>query len=473
MSFKRSIWLLMVTISMVGLVSAQTDSCPAIVQAALEAVGDACRDIGRNEICYGNNSLTALDFLDAPVEALSDVGDSTEIFDIASIATTPFDLNSSTWGVAILVLQADLPDTLPGQNVTFVVFGDTEIVNDVVPEAQRVDSLSATSTGGINLRSGAGTNFDIVGTLAFNEAVSIIGRNASGDWVQIEFEDSSAWVFASLLTIDGNPTLLNVVGDSENSDYSATMQAFSLSTGIGQAACSEVPPDGVLIQAPTDTTVHFLINGIEVEIGSTVFVQYIGGVLVVTNLEGSVTVTNSGVTQVIEPGYSVFVSVAGEPGAPVEFAYDDFAALPLILLPEPIGIPVLVRSDNTWQTTGIAVEAGDTFTLLTGGIVNFWDNCDAEKVAMGQPDIDCDSLIFDPAGGDPVNMNGEILGSVMSFFPVPSAPPHSLVGRIGSSTFFVGNGGDFIAETSGTLEFRTNDIDLNNSGAYFVSVVLP
>jgi len=394
MSIKRVLWILTIMTCIVGLVAAQTDTCPMMVETALEAVGDACNDIGRNEVCYGNNMLTALDFDDVPVNELSEVGDSMDISGIGSITTAAFDLDSETWGVAVLVLQADLPDSLPGQNITFVVFGDTQVTSEFIPEEQG------------------------------------------------------------------------------NDDFSAPMQVFSLSTGVGQLECEGVPPDGVLIQSPSDTTVHFLINGIEVEIGSTVFIEYTGGVLIVTNLDGSVTVTHSGVTQMIEPGYSVSVSVDGEPGAPIEFNYEDFSTLPVILLPDPVGIPVLVRANNAWRDTGIAVDAGDTFTLLTGGVINFWDNCEAEKVANGQPDIDCDSLIFDPAGGDPVTLSGEILGSDMSLFPVPAAPPHSLVGRIGSSTYFVGNGGDFTAAESGTLEFRANDVDLNNLGAFFVSVVL-
>lgn len=472
MSLKRILWLTALLISTSLYTVAQTD-CPAVVTSIIDTVADTCSELARNEICYGNNLLTTLDFAGEPVDGLQDVGDISGIFDVASVETAPFDADNNVWGIAILSLQANLPDTLPGQNVTIIAFGDTTLQNQVIPEDQLVDSLTATSTGNINIRSGAGTNFDRVGVLGLEEEVTITGRSASGEWVQIETDELNGWIFASLLTIDGDLSLLRVVGDSADSDFVAPMQAFSLQTGIGQSGCAEVPPDGVLIQSPTDTTVHFLIDGIDVEIGSTVFIQYIGNRIAISTLDGMVTVTSSGVSQAIDPGYTVYVSVAGAPGAPVEFNYADFQALPLILLPEPVGIPILVRSNNAWRDTGIPVSAGDTFTLLTGGVINFWDNCEAEKVANGQPDIDCSSLIFDPAGGDPVTTTGAILGSDMSLFPVPSAPPHSLVMRIGSSTEFVGLGGDFTATESGTLEFRANDVDLNNLGAFFVSVILP
>ena len=40
-------------------------------------------------------------------------------------------MNASTgaWGVALMRIQANLPDTLPGQNVTMLIFGDVQIQN--------------------------------------------------------------------------------------------------------------------------------------------------------------------------------------------------------------------------------------------------------------------------------------------------------------------------------------------------------
>jgi len=34
---------------------------------------------------------------------------------------------NGVWGLAVMQLQPNIPDTLPGQNVTFLLFGDTEI----------------------------------------------------------------------------------------------------------------------------------------------------------------------------------------------------------------------------------------------------------------------------------------------------------------------------------------------------------
>src|SRR5690606_24390666 len=37
--------------------------------------------------------------------------------------------NAGTWGVSLLKAQANLPDTLPGQNVTFLLYGGAALDN--------------------------------------------------------------------------------------------------------------------------------------------------------------------------------------------------------------------------------------------------------------------------------------------------------------------------------------------------------
>lgn len=469
MFIKRFIWSVLILTSIVAVVSAQAEACSAVIQDILATVEDSCEGLGRNQVCYGNNDITALNFAESPIEAFSRVGNTTDVTDIASLSTAALNINEEIWGIALLSLQADLPDTLPGQNVTFVVFGDTQLTNHIVPESNIVESLSARSISNANLRAGAGLTFDVIGALANAQTVTITGRNATGNWLQIETDDSLAWIFADLLTIEGNANLLPIIGDAETNH--APLQAFSLRTGIGQPTCQDAPPDGILVQAPSDTTVHFTINGIEVEIGSTAFMQVNNGDLEVSNLDGNVVVTSMDEAQAIDIGYMVTISEDVPPSAPRPYDYSDFQDLPVELLPEAIGIPLLILSDNVWRDTSVEVEAGDTFVVVAGGIINFWDNCVTEKIANGQPDIDCDSLILGPDGGDPTTVSGEPLPSDMSLFPVSSAPPHSLVGRIGTDFFFVGAGGTFTAPATGTLEFRTNDIDNNNVGAFFVAVV--
>ncbi|MCC6802765.1 MAG: hypothetical protein IT319_07765, partial [Anaerolineae bacterium] len=90
-------------------------------------------------------------------------------------------------------------------------------------------------------------------------------------------------------------------------DYQAPMQAFSLSTRISGIDCEEVPDSGLLVQVPEETTVNFLINGVEVKVGSSAFIQVDGDDLTVDTVEGMVEVTSDGATEVVGEGLSVRV----------------------------------------------------------------------------------------------------------------------------------------------------------------------
>ena len=48
---------------------------------------------------------------------------------VLTLSTAPMDLNHDIWGIAVFKLQANLPGTVPGQNVSFLVFGDTGLYN--------------------------------------------------------------------------------------------------------------------------------------------------------------------------------------------------------------------------------------------------------------------------------------------------------------------------------------------------------
>ena len=52
---------------------------------------------------------------------------------------------------------------------------------------------------GANLRAGPGTDFPIVAGLYQNESAALLGRNQTGDWLQIELPDGPAWIFATLV----------------------------------------------------------------------------------------------------------------------------------------------------------------------------------------------------------------------------------------------------------------------------------
>jgi len=73
----------------------------------------------------------------------------------------------------------------------------------VIPEGSPV----ARAVGqALNLRQGPGTNYPLVGGLAAGEALPIVGRSVDGNWWAVAFGGGTAWVFAPLATVEGDPS---------------------------------------------------------------------------------------------------------------------------------------------------------------------------------------------------------------------------------------------------------------------------
>lgn len=123
----RFLLFLLLLLPGVTLAQDDTDDCTAEVEDALAQVDTVCTGLGRNLICYGH-SLIEVELGDtADMAPFRSPGDVLGVDEIASLSTAPFDPETGDWGVALIALQANLPDTTPGQLVRFVLFGDTTI----------------------------------------------------------------------------------------------------------------------------------------------------------------------------------------------------------------------------------------------------------------------------------------------------------------------------------------------------------
>jgi hypothetical protein len=127
-------WWLCATVLCISSIVWAQDTCPVIVKTALDATSDACASTARNQACYGNIDISAT-LREGSTAQFAQVGDIVQILEVETITLKPLDEVTNTWGVALLRVQANLPDTLPGQNVTMVLFGDVSLTN-VAPEAE-------------------------------------------------------------------------------------------------------------------------------------------------------------------------------------------------------------------------------------------------------------------------------------------------------------------------------------------------
>ncbi|MDX1991461.1 MAG: SH3 domain-containing protein [bacterium] len=247
-------------------------TCPAIVEDALEQIDQNCANMGRNSACYGYNLVRSAFFTEKPEDYFAIPAAQEPLIEFQSIETTPLDIDGETWGVALLNVQANVPGTLPGQGVVFILMGQAGVENAVAPE-DAVDvgvvTASVASTTNANLRSGPGTNFNVVGAAQAGIALEADGLSADGEWLRVLAEDAPAWINRSLVTVvEGNPDELPVITDESRSP----MQAFYFTGGLGDAGCSEAP-DMLAIQGPGNVRVSLNVNGADIEIGSTVILR--------------------------------------------------------------------------------------------------------------------------------------------------------------------------------------------------------
>lgn len=110
----------------------------------------------------------------------------------------------------------------------------------------------------LNVRTGPGTNYDILGQLRQNESVRIIGANINFTWAVIEFRGQQAWISteANLLRIEGDRRSVPVItpppsptpGPTSTPAPTATLTTADLViTGVSPAILSWNTPSTVIV----------------------------------------------------------------------------------------------------------------------------------------------------------------------------------------------------------------------------------
>lgn len=270
--------------------AAQDDSqCTAVVQQALRAVGDNCEGLGRNAACYGYNSVGATFLQDVDENFFTLPADRAEIGIIESIRTTPLSLNDNQWGIAVMRVQANLPNTIPGQGVLFMLLGETSVTNAVAQDAAfvPVEPVMVTSTVNANVRSGPSTRNNVLFAVGVGTSLAADAQNPAGDWLRITYGDRVGWIFGELVT-GADTSTLPVIDETSV----GPMQAFYFTTGIGETLCAEAP-DVLLIQGPENITVDLTANEANISISSTVLLQLIDeNTMQITVVDGQAVVNN-------------------------------------------------------------------------------------------------------------------------------------------------------------------------------------
>ena len=290
-----------------GLIRAPTN-CPNIVKAALAVTNNQCARTGRNKACYGNNSATVEPQAGVTNLNFSNPGDIADLQAIRTLHLSGMDAATNQWGVALMRIQADLPDTSPQDNVTLLLFGNVDLT-DASPQASAV---RPTQTAEL-------LNGQLSATPS--ETVLLTATPAAESNATVTAEPSPAYIYKP-------------------------MQAFYFKSGAGTSPCAEAPPDGILIQSPRGKQkVELSVDGVRLQLGSTVFLTaQPSGELVVKTIEGSVQVEAAGKQVTIPAGTQSAVkldsnlNVTGAPGLPEPYGLPKVSVLPVRNL--PIVVPI-------------------------------------------------------------------------------------------------------------------------------------
>jgi SH3 domain-containing protein len=386
MMFAPKIGVLFLLILLTATSALAQHDCATIVQAALAATDQVCNSTGRNQVCYGNVVLQAVPQPGVSDFHFSQPGDLAQVFDVQTLTLSSRLSQNGAWGVALMNLQANLPNTLPGQNVTMLLFGQVEIENAVASNVQP-PTVEVSAASGVNIRSGPATTYAVVGSLAPGNTLTADGRLEDGSWLRVQLPDNQiGWVSAQLVTTNGDSSQLEVTGASEATPEPPLqpMQAFYFTTGIGDRPCAEAPDSGILIQTPQGAgKVTLTVNEVNISLGSTAYLQaQPGGQMSVSVVEGQAEVSAFTVARTVPAGARVGVpldnnaqnpAASGPPG-PVE-PYDGAAlqSLPVNVLPRIVTIaPPAVITEATPGGGDLLTASGQwQMTMTDSCIANF------------------------------------------------------------------------------------------------------
>jgi hypothetical protein len=284
---------------------AQTEDCPAFVQEALSRLDNTCQGLGRNSICYGNTLVSVTFNHEMDAEVFDSPSDQAELKDVQLVETAPLDEARQQWGLALMNVQANVPGTLPGQGVVFILMGDAQLRNEVdpalLPDASK--AVSILTTVGANIRSAPSARANVLGSVGANTTLQADLRSPDGEWLRVVYNDLPAWINRSV--IQESPEI-DILPNPTRTELSP-MQAFQFTGGIGSPTCKRAA-GSLLIQGPDQVVVDLEANGARIRLASTILLTREEDKLRVTTLSGAAQVEDV----IVPAGFTTQASVSEE-----------------------------------------------------------------------------------------------------------------------------------------------------------------
>jgi hypothetical protein len=260
------------------------EDCPAFVHEALTTLDLTCDGLGRNALCYGNTLVSVTFNEEVGTDVFTKPSDKALLRDVQSVETAPLDPATEQWGLALMNVQANVPGTLPGQGVIFILMGDAQLENEVEPSdlQEGVTPIEVVVAADINLRSAPSLKANVLASGFKGVTFSADLRSPDGEWLRVRHNNLPVWIHRSgVAPVDG----LDALPNPTRTEFSP-MQSFQFTGGIGSSTCKEAS-GSLLIQGPNDVVVDLEANGARIRLASTILLQQQDNTLSVTTLSGA------------------------------------------------------------------------------------------------------------------------------------------------------------------------------------------
>ena len=159
----------------------EAGTCTALAQNALSSVAQSCAGAAANSVCLGYDAVTAT-FAASAQPTFKAKGDKVNLADVTSLTTSVANPEAGNWGVAVLKIQANVPEA--SQGITGVIFGDATLTSAV--KADDLLTLPVTTVRDVALlRGGAAQTYPSLIKLMPGQKATVDGRNKAGDWLRV------------------------------------------------------------------------------------------------------------------------------------------------------------------------------------------------------------------------------------------------------------------------------------------------
>lgn len=186
----------------------------------------------------------------------------------------------------------------------------------------------ATATTALNIRSGPGPQYDVVGVINEHGQAHMVGCIQGSLWCQVDYHGKQGWAYSKYLTtpVAGRP--LVIAGNTAQIGVPyATYQAPASTTTVETVGSAAPAVTGTLVEAPATATTQYVVNP-----PATVRTYVIQHPAQPVYLNGEVVV-----------GASLPEDVALQPVPDTEYEYADVNRVPVLVQPRTRRIVYVYR----------------------------------------------------------------------------------------------------------------------------------